>query len=600
MNTDNIMVDTWLSMAKDFRLKELDATYVARPDISDIKTFRDKAAALRMDKSPWTHKVVYQMDSYFKRYIFSNDVYTKQELEWKANEDFVAFQENLAAPRAEYLLSTKLILRTARKLVREVLGPFDTQEFMRLCRFGKRAAVEVTATEAYLDNKVENLSCSEEHGQWFLNDYLPGDHLLDNASLYAQKLREYEKKRPNCLNRCTCLSLVNVPKKCNTLRSIMPNTVIGGFYTLGIGKYIEERMRSKHRDIRKLQDKHKRLAQQSSRTRKLVTLDLSKASENYVQSLINILTPRDWYNALKFGRIKYATVGDRKIYLQSFMAMGIGYTFPLQTLLFESVIRAIALHLGERGTISVYGDDCIYPRTIHKYVLSVFKDLGFPANVDKTFDTQYFRESCGGDYYRGIDVRPFSPQAISADLKGVKLEAFLYKILNGILRRWDAAEVPSTVEYLLRCIAASAGRVYQVPLSFPDTAGVKVSAIQKTWYVPWTVVSWSPSLANFVFPYLYKQAGERLVRSVYPYYWNAMRTASLDVEEQHDWTPWDEAPAEQIKWVAASPVKYYRSRISKKRLRSLVAVVPSKVAFRYRPMMGQTSLGEWCASLELA
>jgi hypothetical protein len=601
MNTDNIMVDTWLSLARDFRAQDL-SLFKEQGDLlkkRDIASFRESAFPGRMQAPIWLHKRVYQMESFFKRYTFQNDKYTKESLEQKANEDFVAFQTKLAAPRADYLCSTKVVIKLARKLVREALGPYDPDEHMRLCRFGKRAAVGVTAKEAFLDRKVEILSCSEGHGLWFLHDYVTTDKILNDACIYSISQAQKEgtiKTYP--LERATCLSLVNVPKKYNTFRSIMPNTVIGGFYSLGLGVYIEDRLRKINRDIRKLQDVHKKLAQQASKTRHLVTLDVSKASENFQASLVNMLCPRAWYNALKFGRITKARLSnDEECYLQSFMAMGIGFTFPLQTLLFESVIRAIASLVGidSKETISVYGDDCIYPRKIHKYVIAVFNDLGFTPNMDKTFDYHFFRESCGGDYYHGVDVRPYSPNATSQDLYGVKLEAFCYKILNGLLRRWDFAEIPQAVHHLLRIISSSAGRVYQVPPSFPDTSGVKVDCIQDAWYIPWSRVYWSSTKANYVFPYLTKEAGDRKVRSVYPYYWNSMRISSLGKDEVcTDWSPWDNAPVEQLTWVKTKPAKYCTSRITKQRLVTTYAVTPSKVGFRYKTKRGETLLGEWC------
>jgi hypothetical protein len=610
MNTDNIMVDTWLSLARDFRFDDRHLFSEQESALRDgIETYRNVTYPERMQAPIYLHKCIYQMENLFKRYTFKNDAYTKEQLEQKANEDFIAFQTKLAAPRADYRLSTKMVLQRARVLVKEILGSYDAEEHMRLCRFGKRAAVGVTANNAYLDSKIENLSCSREHAIWFLNEYLPTDKHLDLAALSMKIMQKHENREIYEIGSTRELSLVNVPKKYNTFRSIMPNTVIGGFYSLGLGKYIEmELLKSGRRikelrysrNIKKLQYVHQELAQKASKTRHLVTLDVTKASENFQAYLVNMLCPRDWYNALKLGRASHAFVGadKQRIYLQSFMAMGIGFTFPLQTLLFEAVIRAIAELNGVKGIISVYGDDCIYPRKIHNYVLAVFNDLGFTPNMNKTFDLQYFRESCGGDYYHGIDVRPWSPQATSADLKGVKLEAFYYKLINGLLRRWDPAEVPSTLEYLLRGVAASAGRVYQVPPSFPDTAGVKVNSIQKTWHVPWSNVFYSPVSANYEFPYLHKVAGDRLVRSCYPYYWNALRASSLDTDENVEWTPWDEAPPEMVKWIEAKPKSYYTSRITRERLKRLVAVVPSKVAFRYRSAFGTTSLGEWCSVLD--
>lgn len=587
MNTDKLMVDTWLSLLQDFRSiagKDfLRAQEIALRD--GIKTFRDVHFPGRMQAPPQLHRQIYQMEGFFKRYIFENDEFTTKDLREKACLDFTTFQRNLAAPRPDLRLSTYIVVQKARRLIREVLGPYDINEHMRLCRFGKRAVVGVPGAKAFLDEKIRNMSCSQEQLSWF-QLYLKSDNILQDA------INETNEKHPYDL--VSCLKLVNVPKKYNTLRSIMPNTGLGAFITAGLGKYLELRLRQDSCDIRKLQDDHKRLAQLASKTRHLVTLDLRKASENFTSAIVNRFLPRSWYNVHKMGRVSHASVGARECYLSSFMAMGIGYTFPLQTLIYRSVIKAIALLVGvDPKGVSVYGDDCIYPRKLHKYVIPILSDLGFEANSDKTFVHHFFRESCGGDYYHGVDVRPYCPEGFHQVLYGVKLEAFLYKTLNGLLRRWSTHEIPRTVYMLLRHIAGSCGRVYQVPTHFPDTAGVKVDMIQNAWEIPWSPVHWSAAQSNFVFTYLQKLAKDRLVRSCYPYYWNAHRISSLSEDENDEWTPWDESPVEQLRWVDVRPYKYYTSKFTKKRYRKTVAVVASKVEFRYKASKGETLLGKW-------
>jgi hypothetical protein len=89
--------------------------------------------------------------------------------------------------------------------------------------------------------------------------------------------------------------------------------------------------------------------------------------------------------------------------------MGNGFTFELETLIFY-VICAVCceLHgLTPRGAVHVYGDDLIIPTTVAGTALSLLKYLGFTPNAKKTFLSGVFRESCGGDYFEGADVRPF-------------------------------------------------------------------------------------------------------------------------------------------------------------------------------------------------
>lgn len=58
-------------------------------------------------------------------------------------------------------------------------------------------------------------------------------------------------------------------------------------------------------------------------------------------------------------------------------------------------------------SISVYGDDIIVPVDEARSLINYLSILGFQTNVDKTYLSGNFRESCGGDFLNGIDVRPF-------------------------------------------------------------------------------------------------------------------------------------------------------------------------------------------------
>ena len=84
--------------------------------------------------------------------------------------------------------------------------------------------------------------------------------------------------------------------------------------------------------------------------------------------------------------------------------MGNGYTFELETLLFYCLVEAVC---GKDGRLSVYGDDIICPSNRAAVVTRLLKFCGFSLNEDKSFSEGFFRESCGGHFYRGVDVKPF-------------------------------------------------------------------------------------------------------------------------------------------------------------------------------------------------
>lgn len=519
-NPDQLVVQIWLTMLGDFRNATGDHTLLTRHAEllrkGDLDGFRREPWPSRFQSPPYMFKCLYQCEAFFKRYIFERDASASLNLSQKAVTSFLKYQEDISRPRQCYKLSTCSIIRKARSIVKEILGPYDEDEVIDNAMFGKRANVNVPYTDSYLDRKVEVLTGSTEHIRWFSQTIIPRDKIL------ADSLSEIGKTdlTPEYVET---LKLVTVPKAYDTERTIMPNTVIGAFHSEGLGRCIEQKLREHGLDIRRLQERHSRLVKKYSINRSHVTADLKRASDWFSSATVNMLVPRKWFNALKLGRISQVEYSNQRYYCHSFMAMGIGYTFPLQTLLFYALLKAIAELTRVEGLISVYGDDLIYPRKMHAYVVRVFDDLGIILNKDKTFVETHFRESCGSDYYKGVDVRPYRPQWVGGRLGVIRYEAFLYKLYNGLQRRWLDVEIPRTFYLLRREIAAVAGRINQVPMSYPDFSGVKVDAPKRaTVQYPWSPVYWNRGVYNFRFLEEYS-ASDRIVRIVYPYYWFSLR-----------------------------------------------------------------------------
>jgi hypothetical protein len=57
-------------------------------------------------------------------------------------------------------------------------------------------------------------------------------------------------------------------------------------------------------------------------------------------------------------------------------------------------------------SVSLYGDDIIVPTATAVSVVGGLESFGLKVNIRKSFWTGEFRESCGGDYFRGLDVTP--------------------------------------------------------------------------------------------------------------------------------------------------------------------------------------------------
>jgi hypothetical protein len=541
VNTDSVMTNIWLNLVGDFR-RQLGPSYCATVaealQRGGIKEFRSVVWPGRTQLPPWFFKREYQLENLFKRYRFHDDVYTDAELAELTIKKFLDTQVRVARFQPRFA-STFLVLREARTLAAQILGSFDMEEVFSSCSFGRRASYGVPYRESYLDSKLSQpISGSLEHIAWF-QDYLASDSHLNDClrTLHGGEI---------AYALCDTLTCSLVPKKYNSLRLILPNTTIGSFYTMGLGKVIQSRLLKVGLDIRYLQAVHQRIVKRASVDRRLVTADLSAASDSIVKSLLRRILPSVWYKAVLFGHIPYVRIGEDRIRMETILTMGLGHTFPLETLIFYVLLRAIANLLGrERARISVYGDDLIYPKYLHRYVERVFHDLNLLLNRDKTFVADPFRESCGSDYFHGVDVRPFQPEGQSTELEGAPLLAYLFKMYNGLTRRWSPEEIPDTLAYLRFEITRSGGKPFVVPPSFPDSSGIKVEDP----FVRLTFMSerpiWDTRCCTWRFKYLRESSDFRKVISQFPFYWEKLRTLNHD----DDLSCWDrECDSPILRW----------------------------------------------------
>lgn len=133
------------------------------------------------------------------------------------------------------------------------------------------------------------------------------------------------------------------------------------------------------------------------------TLDLSMASDTLCFELVRDLLPSDWFEFLNDLRARRTLWPDGHISLnEKFSSMGNGFTFELETLVFW----AIASTVSSTGWATAYGDDIVVFQDDFHPVVAALSKAGFKINEEKSFSTGSFRESCGGDYYRGVDVTP--------------------------------------------------------------------------------------------------------------------------------------------------------------------------------------------------
>jgi hypothetical protein len=174
------------------------------------------------------------------------------------------------------------------------------------------------------------------------------------------------------------------------------------------------------------QTPNQELAREGSITGSLATLDLSEASDRVSLGQIQtLLSCAPWTSdacmAVRSLRVQLPFDG-REIRLRKFASMGSALCFPMEAMAFLAAVflgierKLIAegqvQHLTRRtvkrfrGSVRIYGDDIIIPVDCVSAVSEVFQEFGWKINSGKSFWTGKFRESCGGDFYDGVDVTP--------------------------------------------------------------------------------------------------------------------------------------------------------------------------------------------------
>jgi hypothetical protein len=222
-----------------------------------------------------------------------------------------------------------------------------------------------------------------------------------------------------------------VPKDSSKYRGIAVEPSINLFYQLGLGRELKRRLLQSGIDLKEGQAIHKRVACESSLDGRFATLDLSNASDTISKNLVKLLLPDEWFELLDALRSPTTKVAGKTVRLEKFSSMGNGFTFELETLIFLGICAAAMEGCGltpvPGGNVFVYGDDIIIPTECSSVVISALRFFGMTLNEGKSFVDGPFRESCGGDYFKGVDVRPFflkenpnEPQELIAMANGIR------------------------------------------------------------------------------------------------------------------------------------------------------------------------------------
>ena len=151
-----------------------------------------------------------------------------------------------------------------------------------------------------------------------------------------------------------------------------------------------------------------------------VTLDMKDASDRVSLRLVETLfADTHLLKYLLAARSTHTCLPDGKIVrLNKFAPMGSALCFPVEALVFWALSVACSIHACQDPVhprdkrewalsgVRVYGDDLIMRTEDYGAALQFFPRVGLMFNIQKCCTSGFFRESCGVDAYKGLNVSP--------------------------------------------------------------------------------------------------------------------------------------------------------------------------------------------------
>lgn len=392
--------------------------------------------------TPAQHYSYNQLAAFVRKVPFDGD---QRILEQRALEKFRAAEHTCrrinqrfnAERRVGERGHVSLRIRARAYIVRAIGHEPNLPLIYESCGFGPGASVGVHGNSTHFAEKL----CKEK---WTCTggalDYaraaMSGDthireHLLGDPQYSDHSCESFRRAFEGRVQVVDANKIVFVPKTAKVHRTIAIEPLLNGYLQTGVDQYMKRALRRMGHDLED-QSKNQMYAAMGSLGgfNPYCTIDLSSASDSVAINMVRDLLPPDWFSFLCCLRSPSYRMGGstQSVRFEKFCSMGNGFCFPLETLIFASLAYAVGVETGDRD-FSVYGDDIIVRQRTALYLIEVLKFHGFSINRDKTFIIGPFRESCGADYFGGVNVRPYTLTHLP------KTDRDVYKFYNGYQAR---------------------------------------------------------------------------------------------------------------------------------------------------------------------
>jgi len=359
-----------------------------------------KLVSSKVDPSTYSNRTEFAADyllcSIAKKYQgFDLDIDREQAAfrKWLAAEESCRqsnhFFRRLAEGESPFPPRVIEAFRLIQLKIASILGNIDYDVIRSRCRFGPGSD---------LSTRADNTSSYNKYAS-------PGTATPWILPLFTELFSE--DRREDFLHECEFVQgnrLSFVPKTAVIDRAICVEPRWNIYLQLGIGDLISKRLKRYGLDLED-QTRNQELARLAHVFR-LATIDLSSASDTVSKALVLHLLPDDWSDLLFKARSPICFYKGGRYELEKISSMGNGFTFPLESLIFLA-ISEVACDLSDQPRcVGTYGDDLIVPQESVPTLVELLSYCGFSVNPEKSFSGGKFFESCGKDYFEGVDVRP--------------------------------------------------------------------------------------------------------------------------------------------------------------------------------------------------
>jgi len=352
---------------------------------------------------------------------------------YKSNERLSRFSFPLSFGDDETAISE--FFSDVRRKILSWIGPRPPNLDSIIGRFGPGATYSDRGRLTTVPDKMSSKPTLTGKAHWYILPYLQTKWGRVN----------HESNREICQVRGN--RFATVPKTALTDRAIAIEPAINIFYQLGLGSSLRRRLqKATGWNLDTASEIHRSVVRENSITGEFSTIDLSSASDTVCYELVRLVMPPMWFKELDALRSPFTFVEGKWVRLEKFSSMGNGYTFELETLIFAAILSTLLEKEGASGKLGddlfVFGDDIIIPTSHADSAIGVLRYCGFSVNTEKTFlDDTFFRESCGSDFFLGVDVRPvflkdavFRPEELIPWINSVRR---LYMKLSGFGQTFD-------------------------------------------------------------------------------------------------------------------------------------------------------------------